>query len=164
MSTEHCPGHDALVSLASAAATSTKAHGEQLSEIFNLLRLVKEMADKNEVRALHRDSELIKLQDCIESVDRKIENGLRGDIQNCLRQIGDIASSIERRRVERILQAKKGVRGFLKTGVFEFRRQFAFIFIAGCAGLIIWAVVCSISKLGLAGKGPMEILKYFGVV
>jgi hypothetical protein len=98
---ERCAGHDQLVKDAGMATAAFAEHGKQLSNIFDRLLEIKTAIDQNYVRAEHRDQAVATLQDSIEAVDRKIENGLRHEVSRCAENIRQIMACFEQRKTSR---------------------------------------------------------------
>lgn len=139
-------------------------HEETFEVIFRKLDAIKEVVDKNEVRAGYRDTQLAELKVGIAEVDRKIENGLRKEVKETKAQMEKMTACVERRRKEKEVEDQRGVYGFFRRGLVQFRDRGSYIvvtsLIVGSAFIIIWVAA---QVLIFHETSGLRILKLFGV-
>jgi hypothetical protein len=160
---ERCAGHDQLVKDAGMATAAGLEHGKQLSNIFTRLIEIKTAIDQNHVKDENRDLAISALQDSIEKVDRKIENGLRHEISCCASDIRKIMACVDQRKIERKAEARRGIRGFLAIGWTEFRHKTSFLLVTSFIVISAWFVMWVASRIYSKYEGPAALLKLFGI-
>lgn len=148
---EKCANHDDLVAAAAAGSALDEERGRQLDAIFHSLREIRTAIDQNQVRAATRDEAIIAVRNCIETVDKKIENGLRSEIRKIL-------AIVDQRKVEREEAVGKGFGAFLQPGWNEFKSKASFIIVTGTIVGLVWLVAQTVGKLAIT-----DILKFFGL-
>lgn len=116
------------------------------------------------VRAGYRDMQLAELKVGIAEVDRKIENGLRKEVQETKAQMEKMTACVERRRKDKEVEDQRGVYGFFRRGLVQFRDRGSYIvvtsLIVGSAFIIIWVAA---KVLIFHESSGIKVLKIFGV-
>lgn len=168
-----CPDQDCrarMIAATSRAEALEEERGEQIREIFQQLRGIRTSIDQNAVRAEKRDEALESANKCLErvegwvanadkaitAVDRKIENGLRGDVQRILK-------ILDARKAERKPPSKKGFLGFLEPGWEEFKGKASFLLVASFIIGGLWTLTIVVSKVAILHEGPAGLLKLLGI-
>jgi hypothetical protein len=162
---ENCKGHDQLVREAAMGNAMVAEHGRQLTNISDMLIEVKTAVEQNQVRALARDEAIVAVNECIRKVDRKIENGLRSEVQDITRNLATLIECIEKRKAQRGAEVKrpKGIKAFIVPGWDRFKSEASFIFVTGSILLTVWFVFWSASKMAIFHEGPAGLLRMFGI-
>lgn len=146
-----CDGHDELMRLVGANTQATQSHSAQIAEVFGLLREVATVIDKNAVRAEARD-------EALKGLDRKIENGLRADIQKTREAVNQIMACLESRKRKREAEATSGWRGAVTRGWKMFIDRIVLIALV----LGLWWILWSFTRIEIFREGPEWILRLFG--
>jgi hypothetical protein len=158
-----CEGHDELVKQAGMNLQATLDHTRQLSSIFNTLGEIQTTVDINMTRAEHRDQILQTLQDSVDAVNTKIENGLRSEVRTISNCIKSMTEASEKRKVEREEERKRGVRGFIHSGWTQFKSHASFILVTTTIITSLWFVVWGFSKVAIFNEGPAGMLRLFKI-
>lgn len=148
---EKCSNHDDLVAAAAKGTALDEERGKQLDAIFHSLREIRTAIDQNQVRAESRDVAIVAVKNCIETVDRKIENGLRSEIRKIL-------SIVDKRAIEREEAAGKGFVAFLTPGIKEFKNKLSFILVTGFFISLLWLALQTVGKMAIG-----DVAKFFGI-
>ena len=160
---EQCEKHGELMRDVGMILQAKEEHGKQLSNIFEKLKSIQTAVDQNCIRAENRDKALVVLQECVNLIDYKIENGLRSEVLVATKNVKELKECIEHRRIIRDENAKRGIRGFVTMGWIKFRDQSSFIFVTGTIISMVWFLLWILSKTSLFSDGPIKILKFFGI-
>lgn len=154
--TEHCEGHDSLVRSAGEATAAYLEHGKQLEKLFRLVESIKEVVDRNEVRAKTRDDKL-------DEINHKIENGLRSTIEETKNKVDALTICLERRKQLREAAEKKGFNAWLSRGIDGFKERSAYVVITAAIVGGVWFIIWIATKIQFFHEGPKWVLKIFGI-
>ena len=167
---EMCDGcKDAMEVAADSNKTAVQAltlvgeHGKQLDKLSDKIDLLRGSLEDNLVHAKGRDDRLDNITTMVRDIDKKIENGLRSEVQDTKKQVEIIMKCLERRKKERELEKEKGVAGYWRRGWLAFRDKSAFIVVTTTIIMSIYFFLWIIMKIELFNEGPGSILKLFGV-
>jgi len=141
-------------------------HNENVNRIFILLGEIKTEVDKNTVRAEQRDVALNEIANSVVAVDRKIEtvnskieNGLKTSIREIDVKVTGLGDCLDRRKLAREKAEQEGLDGFFKVGWKKFKAQGGFVVIL----LAIWFVIWMLGKTELFKESPVGLFKLFGI-
>jgi len=160
---QHCASHDEVVRIAGRSLQVAEEHGKQLSNIFEKLGEIQTSVDQNYVRAEHRDEALADLQVCVNTIDEKIENGLKAEIAAAAKNVRELKACMEQRKIIRDENAKTGIRGFVTMGWIKFRDQASFLLVTGTIIISVWLLLWITAKMAIFHESPEKLLKFFGV-
>lgn len=161
-----CPDQvcrEKLIAATARAETIDKEHARQLSGIFDKLDGIHTSIDQNTVRAEQRDRAVARIDKCVTEINRKIENGMRLEMQEMGGQIKNILGIVDQRKGEREEEDRSGLWGFLRPGWNEFKHKASFIVVTaviiGTAYTFVWGV----SRWTIYKEGPASVMKFFGL-
>jgi seryl-tRNA synthetase len=153
---ERCEAHDELIKSIGRMTSASEEHSRQLGKLFSKLEDLKECVDQNEVRADLRDKKL-------DEINHKIENGLRTTVEETKKRIEQVFACIERRKIERENEHKRGFNAYFIRGWVSFKERSAYIIVT--AGIVggVWALLFMFAKIKVFHEAPTYLLKLFGV-
>lgn len=153
---ERCEAHDELIKSIGRMTSASEEHSRQLGKLFRKLEDLKECVDQNEVRADLRDKKL-------DEINHKIENGLRTAVEETKKRIEQVFACIERRKIERENEQKRGFNAYFIRGWVSFKERSAYIIVT--TGIVggVWALLFMFAKIKVFHEAPTYLLKLFGV-
>jgi glutaredoxin 2 len=144
---DQCERHGDLMKSIGALEKASETHGDMLSEIFDIVRNIKESVDKNGVAAQQRDKALEETKSSIQKVDSKIENGLKMKVDKLSDQYDEFLKCYTKHAEAR----KKGFRGVMNRAWTQFLDKLGFLFLVVVALLIL----CALQKIPIS-----SVMKY----
>ena len=135
----HCENHADFMVTLQVLAKANADKDAQMKSITDKLDKIHTALTRNLVKAEFRDKKQAEFELKIDEINRKIENGLRGELRD-VRALVDaqakVAADEKQRRINRKIDEEKGFRGALKRGCLFIVEKGTVIFLLVIAWLV----------------------------